>query len=108
MPQRLLKVEILLPKYYNDKTKIEAKKYRITYQEIYRQFKGYSKSESIIQGYWIDPNTNKRYREENLTFWVMCEDTTENTAFLVNLKETLKVRFNQEDIMMYYSHVYRF
>jgi hypothetical protein len=104
VPQ-FLQVEVLLPKVYNDKTQIEAKKYRITYQEIIRQFKGISRNKSAIEGYWIDPKTNKSYSDENVTFWFMCENTPTNVEFLTKFKETLKERFQQEDIMMYYTVV---
>ena len=86
MPQ-FLRVEVLLPKLYNDKTQIEAKKYRITYQEIIRQFKGYSKNKSDIEGYWIDPKTNKGYSDENVTFWFMCENTSTNIEYLTSSKK---------------------
>jgi hypothetical protein len=96
-----LKVEILIPKFYNDKRQMEASKRRITYQEIVRQFKGCTEDKSPLIGNWIDPKTGNKYSDRNFSYWVICDDKVDTTYFLDDLKKRLKQRYEQEEIMMY-------
>lgn len=106
-----LKVEILLPLYYNDdpkkRKKIEGIKYSKTYDEVYEQFGGCTIDNSPLIGRWLNPKTNKEIREENRAYWVVCKSTKNNLNFLRKLKKRLRVRFDQEDIMMYYVRIRR-
>ena len=97
------KVEILLPKTYNDRRPIEGKKYRETYQEIFIQFNGCTQDNTPLLGAWRDPRTKKKYNDTNICYWVVCNDSIDNTYFLDDLKIRLKERFDQEDIMMYHT-----
>jgi len=84
-----LKVEVLLPLYYNPdkrgkRKKIEGKKYSKTYEDIYNRFEGCTMDNSPLIGGWLDPKTKKRIRDISKTYWVMCKKTKANIHFLGN------------------------
>jgi hypothetical protein len=83
-----IKVEILLPRYYNDKRRIEEEKYVATYDEIIEKFKGCTIDNTPLIGGWIDPDTNERYEDESVVYWIVCKCTKENITFLRQLKES--------------------
>jgi hypothetical protein len=62
-----LKVDALIPKYYNDVPRIEARKRRSTYQEIFEQSGGCSEDESPLIGDRIN-SAGKKYRNRNLAY----------------------------------------
>jgi hypothetical protein len=104
LPQ--IKVEILLPKLYNvnedgRRKEIEGKKYADTFDDLVEKFGGCTVDNTPLLGSWMDPKTKERINDENTTYWVVCESTEENLEFFCQLKEKLKERFKQEDIMMY-------
>lgn len=99
------KIEILLPKTYNDNIPIEGSKYRLTYQEIFNQFNGCTKDNTPLLGEWRDPNTKKKYKDTNICYWIICNDSFDNMYFLDKLKDGLKERFQQEDILMYFTTI---
>jgi hypothetical protein len=103
-----IKVEILLPLYYNDKKRIEEEKYLITYDEIVERFRGCTIDNTPLIGGWADPDTKEKYEDESIAYWIVCKRTKENVTFLRKLKGTLKKRFKQLDIMMYYVSIYQF
>jgi hypothetical protein len=103
-----LKVEVLIPKCYNDKTPIEGWKYRVTYRDVFKQFNGCTVDKSPLIGEWLDPKTGKKYKDRNIAYWVICDDTYDSMNFLDKLKETLKTRFQQEEIMMYSTNIHLF
>ncbi|HEX7179383.1 MAG TPA: hypothetical protein VF220_06620 [Nitrososphaeraceae archaeon] len=102
-----LRVEILLPLKYNDNTPVEKRKFTETFDDIVIKFGGITIDDSPIMGGWIDPATKRRYEEEMIVYWVMCEDTEENKSMLGNLKLTLIDRFKQIEIVMYYVIIHR-
>ena len=104
-----LKVEILLPLYYDSKKRkrIEGIKYSQTYDEIYKQFGGCTIDNSPLIGGWRNPATNEEIRDETKAYWVVCKNTKSNLEFLRKLKKKLIRRFEQDDIMMYYVRIYR-
>jgi hypothetical protein len=108
-----LKVEVLLPLYYNPdrkgrRSKIEGVKYSETYDDIYNRFKGCTIDNSPMIGGWLDPKTGRPIKDISTTYWVICKKTRANVLFFKKLKKTLERRFMQEEIMMYYIPVYRF
>lgn len=58
-------------------------------------------------GGWINPDTGKEVTDELVIYWVVCAETEENKLFLKNFKEVLKKRFQQDEIMMYYTGISR-
>lgn len=110
MPQ--LKVEILLPLYYNpDKNgvrrKIDGNEFSETYKDLVNQFGGCTINPAPQSGGWINPDTGKEIKDELTIYWVICEETEENKLFLKNFKEVIKKRFQQDDILLYYTKIDR-
>lgn len=104
-----IKVEILLPLYYNDNRDVEDKKFEETHDYLKKQFGGLTIGDRPLLGYWIDPNTGINYEnEKNTLYWILCEKTKDNIQFFKKLKEKLQGLFEQESILIYYVNVYRF
>lgn len=107
-----LKVEVLLPKKYNPdkkgrRKKVEGRKYRETFAEVAAKFPNYTVDNSPLLGNWINPKTKKKVIDENKSFFVICKASKTNLTFFRKLKKTLKKRFLQDDILIYYIKVYR-
>lgn len=101
----LIKAEILLPLYDNDKRSIEDKKFADTYDDIKNRLGTVTIAELI--GYWIDPDTKIHYdNEKNTACWILCKKTKVNIYFFRKLKERLEKRFEQKSILIYYVNVY--
>lgn len=96
-----LKVEILIPKRYNNREIIETDKHRITYLEIFNEFGGCTMDNSPLIGVWRNPKTGKKYNDRSFSYWVICNDDYKTIAFLYNYKKVLKERYEQDDIMIY-------
>src|ERR671912_116622 len=80
-----LKVEILVPIFYNNGTNVESEKYRIMFEELVKQFGAVSSEDNnIINGYWINPQDNKAYADKNKVYWIIVPDTEENRQYFVN------------------------
>jgi len=104
-----IKVEILLPLYYIDNTRIEDKKYEETHDQIKKQFEGFTMGDRPLLGYWRDPKTGIRYdNEKNALYWLLCDKTQKNINFIRKLRTALNERFKQKSILIYYVNVYRF
>ncbi|MCV0366133.1 MAG: hypothetical protein K5798_02565 [Nitrosopumilus sp.] len=108
-----IKVEILLPSSYNEdengqRKEIEGKKFSDTFDDLMDNFGGCTIDNTPLLGGWVDPKTKQRINDENTTYWIVCEESNENIEFFQKYKETLKKRFQQEDIMMYSVRVNRF
>lgn len=109
----ILKVDILLPLYHNPdsngkRAKIEGTEFLDTYKDLVVKFCGCTVDPTTLLGSWIDPKTGKEFKDENTTYWIVCDETVENIEFLQKFKETLKTRFKQEDIMMYSISINKF
>ena len=101
-----LKVEILVPIFYNNGTNVEAEKYRILFEELVKQFGAVSSEDNnVINGYWINPQNNKAYADKNKVYWIIVPDTEENRQYLVNLQNKLESVFKQESILIYFTPV---
>ena len=88
--------EITLPTRYNDGSSVEPGKYLATRREIAARFGALTFLPQPVHGEWI--HQQARYEDVNLRIVVDVEDTPENTEFFVNLKQTLKQRFQQLEI----------
>lgn len=101
-----LKVEILVPIFYNNGTNVEAEKYRILFEELVKQFGAVSSEDNnVINGYWINPQDNKAYADKNKVYWIIVPDTEENRQYFVNLQDKLESLFDQESILIYFTPV---
>jgi uncharacterized protein YneF (UPF0154 family) len=101
-----LKVEILVPIFYNNGTNVEAEKYRILFEELVKQFSAVSSEDNnVINGYWINPQNNKAYADKNKVYWIIVPDTEENRQYFVNLQNKLESLFKQESILIYFTPV---
>ena len=101
-----LKVEILVPIFYNNGTNVEAEKYRIMFEELVKQFGAVSSEDNnIINGYWINPQDNKPYADKNKVYWIIVPDTEENRQYFVNFQDKLESLFDQESILIYFTPV---
>ncbi|MGC2599154.1 MAG: hypothetical protein WA395_13630 [Nitrososphaeraceae archaeon] len=63
-----IKVEILLPLYYNDKREIEDRKFEETHDLIKKQFGGLTIADRPLLGYWIDQDTDMSYDNEKTRY----------------------------------------
>jgi hypothetical protein len=99
------KVDILLPKRYNDKSLIEGKKFADTFDEIYNEFGGCTADNSPLLGSWFNRSTLKRDDDESISYWVIYNDTYSSAFFLDEMKTKLKDRFDQDEILMYSSTI---
>jgi hypothetical protein len=63
----LIKAEILLPLYDNDKRSIEDKKFEDTYDDIKNRFGTVTIADKPLIGYWVDPDTKIHYDNEKNT-----------------------------------------
>lgn len=93
-----LKIEVLVPKKYNDGTTIPTILHARTSNDLGRQFGSYTEDSTSLLGTWRDPKTKKKFEDENFTYWVLCDNTKDNRDFLPQFKETLKERYQQLDI----------
>lgn len=101
-----LKVEILLPIFYNNGTNVESEKYRIMFEDLVKRFGAVSSEDNnIINGYWINPQDNKAYADKNKVYWTIVPDTEENRQYFVNLQDKLESLFDQESILIYFTPV---
>lgn len=101
-----LKVEILVPIFYNNGTNVEAEKYRILFEELVKQFGAVSSEDNnVINGYWINPQDNKAYADKNKVYWIIVPDTEENRQYFINLQNKLESLFKQESILIYFTPV---
>lgn len=87
---------ITLPTRYNDGRPVEPEKYLTTRRDIASRFGALTFLPQPIQGEWI--HQQARYEDVNLRIVVDVEDTPDNAAFFVDLKQTLKERFQQLEI----------
>ena len=101
-----LKVEMLVPIYYNNGTNVEAEKYKIMFEELVKQFGAVSSEDNnIINGYWINPQDNKAYADKNKVYWIIVPDTEENRQYFVNFQDKLESLFDQESVLIYFTPV---
>lgn len=108
-----LRVEIIIPLFYNEdesgvRKEIEDEKYTETLDELFTQFGGYTANREIMDGEWFNSETSQRVPDQTRSVWIVCEETRDNIDFLMHLKETLMERFQQDEILIFYTHINRF
>jgi len=104
MPPKL-RYEIYIPTLYNDKTAIEAKKYRQIKNKIQNQFGGLSVHPATVQGTWTCPETKELICDNCFRYEIVVEKTPENESWFEDYKEELKVFLDQHEIFMIFTEV---
>lgn len=101
-----IRIDIILPVFYNNGRKIEDSKLLQTRKELAKRFGGCSFLRKSY-GTWIDPSDHKEYNDVNSIFFVIAPKTQATLDFLSEYKEVLKSRFDQKDIMITYQDINR-
>jgi hypothetical protein len=95
MAQHLRRYEILLPLYFNDGRRVPAALLEQTRSEIEQRLGSVSVETQPIRGFDADTAGDE---DKMVRLFVDVQDTPEHRAFFLREKETLKSRFQQEEI----------
>jgi len=90
--------EFLLPLRFNDGQAVPDDLIADTPLEVRQQFGAVSSETQIIRGLW--QHEGKLYRDDLSRIFVDVPDTAESRQFFSDLKERVKIRFQQHDIWM--------
>lgn len=95
---------IYLPLQYNDGREIETEKFLEARTELLERFSGITllQETNPLQGLW--GHQEKQYTDEIITITIL-DFVRESQEFFTGYKETLKQRFEQIDILIYYHTV---
>jgi hypothetical protein len=86
-----IRVEILLPLFYNDGREVEKSKFLITREELAAKFTGCT-ALTPAEGLWIN-DKSKKYYDVNSRFYIVAPYTADSIKFLKEYKVGLKKRF---------------
>jgi hypothetical protein len=92
----LRRFEILLPRQFNDGSQVPWGLILETVEQLEDRFGAVSSETQIIRGYWRAEGIH--YRDNLIRIFMDVDDTEENGAFFIDLKDQLKARFQQLDI----------
>jgi hypothetical protein len=92
----MIRFEILLPLFYNDGRRIEPEKFLETDDDFVHLFGAVSTDAVIVRGLWMYQSA--LYQDQLVRYRVDVDDSPETWDSMRNLKERLKVRFEQLDI----------
>jgi hypothetical protein len=102
MPRPAQRYDIFLPLRYNDGREIESEKFIQLQDELIEQFNGVTsvKQTNPLQGIW--QYQSQRYTDEIIIVTTLDFDylQSQSEGFFVGLKEELKMRFEQLDILI--------
>jgi hypothetical protein len=90
--------EFRLPLRFNDGQPVPDELIGEVLQGLKKQFRAVSAETQTIRGLW--EAGGKDYRDDLFRVFVDVPDTPESRQFFVDLKETLKAKFQQEEIWM--------
>jgi hypothetical protein len=90
--------EVLLPRQFNDGQQVPADLFAQTLLELRQQFGAVSSETQIIRGLW--QRDELIFRDDLVRVFVDVQDMAENRQFFLELKDRLKIRFQQIDIWM--------
>ena len=90
--------DLFVPLYYNDGRQIEPQKFQDLQQRLLDQFGGLTFFPQPNQGFWTLADIT--YRDEIIIYRVITSDEQEARQFLTDLKERLKMAFQQEEILI--------
>lgn len=95
MPYR--RYEVLLPVKYNDGTPVEAEKFLQARADLLNRFGGVTFDSTSLSGLWRG-QSGVLFEDAVVRILVDVPDTKENRLYFLEWKETLKIRFRQEEI----------
>jgi hypothetical protein len=98
-----MRVEILLPLFYNDGEEIEKSKFLKTKEELAAKFHGCT-ALTPAEGLWIDDDFTKYY-DVNSGFYVVAPYKEDSITYFEDYKTVLKKRFKQKKIFITYYPV---
>lgn len=98
MPNPYRRYELLLPTSFNDGSAVSDELIGNVLREIRKRFGAVSAETQRIEGQWEFEGTV--YRDLNVRIYVDVPDIETNRQFFIELKESLKERFQQLDIWM--------
>jgi hypothetical protein len=90
--------EILLPLRFNDGKPVPDELVADTLTDLEQRFGAVSSESQVIRGIWH--SQGQVFRDESARVFVDVPDLPENRQFFVELKDRLKVKFQQLDIWM--------
>ncbi len=102
-PPSSIKVEILIPLFYNNGSEIEDERFAFIEDELVSRFEGYSQFKTPVEGVWQN-QTGRLFRDTHKSLWVICPDTPENIIFFQQFKIQLENLLQQESIFMTVTH----
>jgi hypothetical protein len=94
-----IKVDFLIPLFYNDGTEIEDEHFAFIHDELINHFGGYTQSTTPDEGVWRNQD-GRTFHDIHKSVMVVCDKTQENIAFLRQLKKQLEELLHQESIFM--------
>jgi hypothetical protein len=92
----LERYELLLPLTYNNGSPIDPEKFQQTRRELIEKFGAVTVEPQSVHGIWT--HGSKEYSDELIRFIIDIETTPETEKFFKELKERLKIRFQQIEI----------
>lgn len=95
---------VYLPIIYNDGKEIEPEKLDNITEKIEKRFKGcsiYPKVKPpIVQGIWIERETQKRFEDKIVMVEIIVEDTEKNYKWFKKLKNKIIEELKQKEIFI--------
>jgi hypothetical protein len=93
----VIKIEITIPLFYNNKEPIEQIHFTKIKRELLRQFGALTISNQC-DGYWTQDN--KLYEDINRIYTIICEPTKDNLSYIRGYKKWLEHQLEQESIFI--------
>lgn len=90
--------DIYVPLYYNDGSPVEAEKFQRLQEELLDRFEGLTFFPQPNEGFWKMAGVT--YRDEIVIYRVITVAEEDARQFLADLKEQMKSRFDQEEILI--------
>jgi hypothetical protein len=98
MQKPFRRFELLLPTRFNSGDPVPAELFADTLLELEEYFGAVSSETQLMEGRW--QHQGQAYRDELVRIFCDVPDTLASRQFFIELKERLKVRFQQIDIWM--------
>jgi hypothetical protein len=96
-----LRVDIIIPLFYQDNTPIEDEVLVEVHDEIITVFdEGLTKDQSNVDGVWKHPQKKVYVKEVNRSVWAVCDDTPQNRQACRKLMAFIQTKTKQHTIFM--------